>query len=380
MINPIQFCAAPFKELVIDSDGRLLPCCDFKQPAPTYRSVNTFATFDTWWDEELIPLRQDMLTNQLNSGCKSCKSKPWPTPAGPKHTHINNKYRNLFTDGKFLDDGIIESIEIRFGNYCNLKCIMCGPYASSSLAEEYTRHTATFLKNNFNTPVDRIKTTRWWDEPGALDKLFDVVKNAKYVHFTGGEPMMIPEVVDILNHLDSNVVVGFNTNMTKFSDKIYNTLAKFQRVVVHASVEGINEHNDYVRYNSQWGVIDTAIKKLQTFNNVNITLVHVLQHTSIFALPNLLEYGQQNNLIILPDVVYDSGYGGGGYLTIDSVSPTDVDNFKKYLTANLNPVIEAWVNTYSFNLDKHRRYQEYVNMLDGIRSTNFNATFNPTWI
>jgi radical SAM protein with 4Fe4S-binding SPASM domain len=395
MLNFKNFCAAPFKELVIDTDGTMTPCCHYKYPPPRWTSENKFNNFDRYWNIELEPLRQDMLNNRHNDGCTYCKQKE--AIPGQQHLRrfINGKYKTLFTpwelmrtdidqpaiaEGTFLNDNKIENVEIRFGNYCNLKCIMCGTYASSSIADEYIKNKSTYEQHKFFG--NDLKTVRWWEEPGALDKLYDVVKDARYIHFTGGEPMMIPEVVDILNRLDPAHVIkiSFNTNMTKCSDKIFETFKKFKWVEIYASVEGVEEHNDYVRYGSKWSVIDSAIQRLREYTNVKLILMSVLQHTSVFTVPRLIEYANTNNLeLLFSEVYHASGFGEGGYLVLDSVAPADIDKFRDYLTHHPNSTLHAWIDGYQFDTEKHARYREYVTMLDGIRGTNFQQIFSPSW-
>lgn len=371
---------APFREVVIETNGALIPCCEYKYPAPKHQSQENFDEFDQWWDQDMGQLRQQMLTNQPNSSCDYCKSKEQIPGQNHLRHYINNKYM-LETPWIKPVEPRVEFMEIRFGNYCNLSCIMCGAYASSSIASEYIKHKDKFIQQGFRLHNESsLKTVRWWEEPGALERLYDMARDVKYIHFTGGEPMMIPEVVDILNAMDPDrvVKVSMNTNLTKFNERIYTALSRFKLVQIHASMEGVAEHNDYVRYGSEWSQLEATVARLRTMPNVDILPVHVLQHTSIFTLPRLKAYCQDNGLRLkCSEVYYNSGHG---VLTIDSVSPADVDGFKQYLRLNPDATFEAWVAKYNFNLEKHTRYREYVALLDSIRNTDFLATFSPNWV
>jgi radical SAM protein with 4Fe4S-binding SPASM domain len=379
-IDKKNFCMAPFREVVIETNGTLLPCCEYKYPAPKYQSQEDFSEFEHWWSSDMGRLREQMLTNQSNSGCDYCKSKEQIPGQNHLRHYINNKYMYETPWIKPVEPRI-EFMEIRFGNYCNLSCIMCGAYASSSIAAEYIKHKDTFIERGFRLHNESsLKTVRWWEEPGALERLYKMARDVKYIHFTGGEPMMIPEVVDILNHMDPEKVVkvSMNTNLTRFNERIYTALSRFRLVQINASVEGVAEHNDYVRYGSQWPQLEEAIARLRTMPNVDLLPVHVLQHTSIFTLPRLKAYMQANGLRLKCSEVYHNS--GHGVLTIDSVSPADVDNFKQYLEQNPDQTFQAWAAKYNFNLEKHKKYQKYVTMLDSIRGTDFQATFSPNWV
>ena len=379
-IDKTNFCMAPFREVVIETNGTLIPCCEYKYPAPKYQSQETFGEFGQWWDSDMGRMRELMLTNQPDPGCSYCKSKEQIPNQNHLRTYINKKYpiENPWTRPP---EPRIEFLEIRFGNYCNLSCIMCGAYASSSIATEYVRHRDKFEQRGFRIHNEAtLKTVRWWEEPGALDRLYALARDVKYIHFTGGEPMMIPEVVDILNSMDPDQVikVSMNTNLTKFNERIYTALSRFRLVQINASMEGIAEHNDYVRYGSQWQQLEEAVARLRTMPNVDLLPVHVLQHTSVFALPRLKDYCQSQGLKLMCSEVYHNS--GHGVLTIDSVSPADVSEFQAYLDQNPDPTFQAWVNKYCFNQEKHARYREYIALLDSIRNTDFDAVFHPHWV
>ena len=362
--------------MVIDTDGTLLPCCEYKYPAPTYKSENNFTNFDTWWTVENGALRQKMLNNQHDDGCTYCKNKE--SIPGQFHLRLyHNKCYPIKQDNYTPE---IQQIEIRFGNYCNLKCLMCGPYASSSLSEEYVRNNELFSSNDFK--VYNVKTIRWWEEPGALDKLYSMVQHVKSIHMTGGEPMMIPEVVDVLNSIENtNVKVTFNTNMTRFTEKVFVALSRFKTVGISASLEGVGKHNDYIRYGSKWETIVQAVDTIKKYPNIQLTIETVLQHSSIYTLPDLIKYAKDNNIKIHFNEVYTkSGYGSGGYLTVNSAAPEDVEKFKSYLKENPNPTLESWINSYEFDSRQLAKFRKFVEITDKIRGISFQQMFNPTWI
>jgi sulfatase maturation enzyme AslB (radical SAM superfamily) len=177
---------------------------------------------------------------------------------------------------------------------------------------------------------------------------------------------------------DQVLRVSMNTNMTKFTDRAYQALSRFRQVQINASMEGVAEHNDYVRYGSTWETITEAVNKMRGMPNVYILPVHVLQHTSVYTLPRLKAYCQDNGLQLKCSEIYHNS--AHGISTIDSVSPADVDQFKRYLEQNPDQTFQAWAAKYNFNLEKHQRYQKYVTMLDSIRGTDFQATFSPNWV
>ena len=151
--EPEKFCKAPFKTAVIDTDGTLLPCCEYmsyKSKLTPYKlNADDTWMFKQWWEKGLDPLRESMLEGKVDPGCEHCINKE-------KNPNLNS-LRKL-TNAMFSEDYneikndysqniklYPKQVELRLGNYCNLKCIMCGPYASSSILAEYKQH-----KNEYN--------------------------------------------------------------------------------------------------------------------------------------------------------------------------------------------------------------------------------------
>jgi MoaA/NifB/PqqE/SkfB family radical SAM enzyme len=373
-----KFCAAPFKEMIIDTSGELAPCCEYLNHAGSFTDTMKFMQYDEWQKDRMSVLRQKMIDGTSDAGCAHCANKESISKQVNTRKHINKKYGNVVNLTTEL-----ESLEIRFGNYCNLKCLMCGPYASSSLAEEYLRHKDTYIKNDFKYTA-RLKTVRWWEEPGAIEKLMSVVKKVKYLSFSGGEPLMVPEIVDVLNSANVDTIrsITCNTNMTKFNDRVLAAFNRFPRGVVHirSSIEGVGLHNDYIRYGEKWSVISSAVDLIQQLPKINITISSVLQATTVYAAPDLIKYGKEKNIKIDFGAVYpNTGYGAGDYLTINSVHPQDVRQFQQYLKSQPHAVLQAWINKYEFDPEKHVRFRKFTEMIDGIRGTDFKTTFDPTW-
>ena len=357
------FCSAPFKEALVDTDGHLKPCCQFKAPP----SQNNFKNFNKWWEEELEDLRNDMESGKINPGCEHCQS----IEVKKLKDLINKKY---IEDIKKIE---LKHMEIRFGNYCNLKCIMCGPYASTSITEEYIKNRELYSINGFRNGGELyLKPQQWWNDVDAYDQLIKNIKDLKSLHFGGGEPLIMPELIKLLDELTPNTKISFNSNITKLSPKLLKVFEKFKEIRIFASLEGIEEHNDYIRYQSKWKEVDQNIQILKSYQNINLSIVHVLQHTSVYTLPKLIEYTKQNKL----NINFNEVFSHDGKLEIHSVSPTDLEIFKEYLDANSNPALSKFLEKYQFDINKHKLFQKYVNMLDSIRNTDFRKSFNPSWI
>jgi radical SAM protein with 4Fe4S-binding SPASM domain len=378
MIDPTVFCSAPFTSVLIDKNGELIPCCEFMSDQSDIPHGN-ISDFSTWWNKDLKILRDQFIQGKKDTGCLHCDKKEKMFKNAQGHRHYQNQksiYPLEFYSKR--ETHSIEQLEIRFGNYCNLKCIMCGEYASSSIGSEYLKHQSKY--NNINVFMSTEPVGRWWENEQSLANLKDMLPSIRECSFSGGEPLIVPELLKILDLLDPNCKLIFISNLNKVSDALLEKLTRFKSVTLRVSCEGINEHNDYVRFGSKWDTIQNNILRLKQHNNITVTINHVLQHTSIFALPALLEWCQENSLNISLGLVYENSYPGPGVLGINSAHSGDVEKFKTWLlTARPNPQLTTWTEHYVYNPVLNTQFHNYVTMLDDIRGTDFYKTFNPTY-
>jgi radical SAM protein with 4Fe4S-binding SPASM domain len=371
MSLPEKFCVAPFKSAVVDRDGTMLPCCEY-MPDSDKSKLTKLKNIDRWWKIELEDIRKDMINGKVNPGCHHCLSKELNPSYQSHRRHINSKYPNLDFSVE------LDTIEIRVSNYCNLKCIMCGPYASSSIADEYKKHEDKY--NSIGMVGAWEPTVRWWDDQESLDNLKSILTTVSRINFAGGEPLLVPEVTDILNTLDPSKIknISMNTNLTRLTISHLEAFKRFNSIDIMVSLEGIKEHNDYIRYGSSWASVEQNIKTLKELSNIKLSITHVLQHTSIFSLPNLLNFAKIHNISLRLSEIHYQSYPSPGVLTINSVKNEDIAKFKNWLDSyygSHKTLLLHWVDSYSFNQDLHDKFCKYIAMLDGIRGNNFANTF-----
>ena len=389
--QPEKFCKAPFKTAVIDTDGFLMPCCEFMQHksklAPYKLNAKNTEMFKDWWGKGLDPLREKMINGEIDPGCEYCISKEKNPNISNLRIQTNKKIPDTFEEIKndYLQNKkeYPKQIELRLGNYCNLKCIMCGPYASSSILAEYKMNKKQYneygIESNWQDPN---MPNDWYSYEHNKEIMLELVSKASMIHFGGGEPFISPAIVEVLNSINSKTYLRFNTNMTRINDKVLEALKKFDTVEIEASIDGVGPHNEYLRYGSNWNSIVENFKKLKTYNNINVSIYYILQHTSLFTLKNVIEFTNDIDIRTYVGEVYYGSVDGSGHLTINSASINDINNFKTWFNScsfKQKNTIQTWLDSYKPNANLHNRFKEYVNMLDSIRGTNFIKTFNPSW-
>jgi len=379
---------APFRTAMVDKNSMLSPCCG-------YMSQNTAKTFSVvkhvkqWWNSELETLRNDITHgNRANPGCVYCFQQEQNPNSVSLRKAINLGYSQKeieqtiadYKQGIIPDINSIHSLELRFSNYCNLRCIMCGPYASSSIAQEYRDHAEAYQTINLHS---NEKTIRWWEDIENLQVLKDLLINVSSLQLSGGEPLLIPETSDILNSLDPNKIqsISITTNLTKLNDRILQSINKFKLVNITVSLEGYGKHNDYLRYGSDWHTIEKNIKILTSLKNVNLKIHHILQHTSLYSLPQLAEFANNNKISMSLNEVYYQSLPEPGVLTINSAEHNIVTNFNLWLEnyqGQHKKILENWVKSYRYDPNLNTKFSKYINVLDNIRGNSFSDTFLKT--
>ena len=341
------------------------------------RKIYKIHEYDEYWKKEAPRIQQEFNNDSYDKGCHKCFDT---------NNHITSGLRQSATEAYLLNHNNFyqtkspEWLHIKFGNYCNLRCIMCHPDLSSQIHSERLANTEKF--QNIGIGLPQFSSLAWWDDPQLLNLVFGLVQNATYVSFSGGEPLLAKQLYEILNHTNKNCIVNINTNLTKLTDQHLLILNRFKYVTFLVSLDGIDKHHEYIRFGSTWSVIENNIHKLLNHKNITVIFTYLLQHTSIYTFPKFYNFIKQFNCELTISTVDDRSVGGNHMMTIDSVPPEDVTKFKNWFSNNpteYQSIISQWLDMYSFNIEAHNKFKNYILLLDQLRDCDFRATFNPSW-
>lgn len=170
--------------------------------------------------------------------------------------------------------------EVHTGNHCNIKCRGCTPRASAPIGVE-------FKKFNIITPAP----ISWVPDASSVDRIdIDALDNKTSVYFQGGEPTIMPEVLDFLKQCVAKNRTDFNltmcTNGVKISQEFQDVIANFSNTNFSFSLDGYDKVNDYWRSGSTWDRVIANAHRLQSqghsisINTVpgiyNVTNLHLL--------------------------------------------------------------------------------------------------------
>jgi hypothetical protein len=363
----------------VNPTGKLMPCCVWKGQVS-----NPISEYDNWINSEYMQsIRESLHTGKKISPCQTC----WDCESSGIKS-FRNILEETFPDEvakyKISKEWLVESpsvaLDLKLGNLCNLKCVMCFPNASSQLMTEYKEHKIKFESlSKYELRAELEIDFRWPLSSEFVEFMNRFSDTVRWIKFTGGEPTMNPYIFEILDQIKKPelVTVHLITNATKVNNKLLNLLSKFQQVIMIVSLEGIGLHNDQVRWLSHWDEVEQNVLKLQGLgknsHSYHMNILHVMQCFSVNTLIPLLDWCENNKLklcvnpLMIPD-----------YLSISSVLPAVIDRFcnelKKLKLVINNDVPEMVLNlietTYHYDPTLRQQQIEYLTMLDDIRGSN----------
>ena len=207
-----------------------------------------------------IPLDSQILQNrklkfesidQWTDSCSKCKVQE---DAGQQS--LRQSGSDWITDSETSSDPI--SMDIRFDNECNAACVICNSKSSSLWAKEEAK-----LHNK------KIKINRKDDfVTNSVEQIVSTVslKKLKYVKFFGGEPLFTDTHLKFIKHIPhpDQVTLHYTTNGSVYpSDDTLTEWKKFKTIIFAASLDGIEDQFNYVRWPLPWHKVSQNLIRLK---------------------------------------------------------------------------------------------------------------------
>ena len=267
-------CFAAHNSFWIDPQGHVRPCARYKEKMDHITTFNSFS--DIVNSKGYVEIRQSHSKDQWPSGCFRCKE---------------DEEKNLHSKRQFYQDIELKQpddfmIDISMGNYCNLKCRMCGPNNSTSWNSDFK-----FLVNNnlFKDPgIDLSAYQLSEDDIDKLIKHLSKIKGDIFIELKGGEPLIMPETEKLVNRLLTlpnvdKITLLIVTNGTVVPAWISEIQRKIKRLQLVVSVDGIDDVYDYIRGTEKFSFKD-CLKNIEYYNsldNIELRFNIVVQNLNI---------------------------------------------------------------------------------------------------
>jgi MoaA/NifB/PqqE/SkfB family radical SAM enzyme len=273
------FCNYPWRHTYVEANGRRKLCCMSKDYITKDNGYNHFDMskdhiVDGWNGNYMKNIRRSMINGERLSTCEKCLSIEDSGVPSMRSTQGQASYlEQTSADGSYPH--FPKSVELHFGNICNLRCKMCSSWFSHSIGKELMKigeEDPDFIdwikKENANvnnwTP-EFEKVYDWFTVPKIKRSVFDYVSNhVEHLNVVGGEPTVIPEFYELLEYCHNqgtlkNKFIQLITNVTNTNPKLTSWLSDTERFYVHCSVDGLEERNKYIRYPADWNTVLKSI-------------------------------------------------------------------------------------------------------------------------
>ena len=375
-------CKKLWNHLHINVNGDVLPCCtsnhNYSLGNITQNDIN-----DIYQSPYANKIRESMMAGNKPIACKSCYKLESAGFKSPRVAMTSDELSELNKDGT-VDDVIINTIDIRLSNLCNLKCRMCtGNYSSKIAKEEYDEFGAEYKTLKFND----IKNP---------NQILELLPQVEEIYFAGGEPLLMRSHYQIMDELinlkKTDIRIGYNTNFTVIEYKntpIADYWSQFSNIHVGASLDAMEEHIEYIRHGTMWKDIvynydriindDTLDIDFSITANINIFNAFNLIHSQQYWITDKELPPTKHNISILTDPPE---------LSIQTLPfdykkklDTEISNHIKFLNGhNGHGLIKQWEEIRHFlwksdNSAMLPKFFDNVDRLDILRDECFDEVF-----
>lgn len=314
------FCILPWVHRFTNVGGEIQVCCSSEEhdndirhedgrPMRAPAGLDDAAIMNSAY---MRKLRLEMMAGEWPSPCKRCKVTEALGGISRRQSenirfqrHIAPMLEATAPDGAIPVN--VVSSDFRLGNTCNLACRMCNPRSSIKWVGDYGKvdHDIYISDEMYK----EYKAYRWYDTGDTYSYFAKQVPTLEHVHFAGGEPLIVPRMLEFLRAcVDSghagHIQLSYNTNLTKIPDEAKRLWPYFQSVHLYCSVDGYGELNDYIRHPSRWETLDANLRDIEAnhaaYGVKEALVMCTFQAYNVLKLEELYDYLAENFRFVCP--------------------------------------------------------------------------------
>lgn len=434
-----SFCVLPWIHLATRPNGDMRLCCvanasgansgDYTvglvkmEDGKPANFAHTLPT-DAFNNDYMKSVRKTMLEGKVPASCTKCFEEEQQGVASKRIWETGAWFKEGIDIPELIDqteeDGTVphklQYLDLRLGNTCNLKCVMCSPHDSSMWVPEHKKIYPIIESKVIHSQLEWVPFNNTWHEsPDFWEEIYEQIPNIKQVYFAGGEPLLIKEHRRFLEEIvakgyASKIVLRYNTNGMLVSESMIELWSKFRKVKVGFSLDGIAERGHYIRYPLDW---DTIVQNLHTLDNapdnIETTIACAVQILNIKHIPDFIKWKIKSGFkrINLGDNILGETHSGGlfsahlvwipTWLSLRVLPKEDKLEVRKlfaelqqWLWDNFTQDADFWeVNPYGWrrwegildymDAEDHTHllpdFKEYIITIDAQRNLDFKKTF-----
>ncbi|MDP9863643.1 MULTISPECIES: twitch domain-containing radical SAM protein [Streptosporangium] len=240
--------------------------------------------------------RLAMLAGERVAACSYCYHRE-DRGALSYRQEINERFRDTVDfdalAARTAADGTVEDfpffLDIRFGNTCSLRCVMCTYPVSSGWGAKKRPPWSSAVIDPYRDDEELWKTLR--ENAHLIRRLY----------FAGGEPFMQPghfALLDLLVETGNagNVDIVYNSNLTVLPESVFPKFRHFKSVGIGASCDGVGEVFEKIRTGADWETFVGNVRRAKT--EVKLWLQVAPQRDNVWGLRDLLAFARDEGLDI----------------------------------------------------------------------------------
>jgi len=307
---PDTICMLPWISIESSPMGTARPCCLAREEI-TGINLTKHTLEDAYKSKYMQNLRQQFRQGKKPDTCRLCWDEE---AAGRNSKRINSRIRlkELYPEVDWQNDlpDQLWFIDLKLGNICNLKCRICGSWSSSKWAEEEMNYLPSTADKKQHVAYKWLKQGAWPRQSTSFwQNLKILLPDIKYIEFTGGEPWLIEEHVQLLKFaveqgLAEDIEIHYNTNGTQWSDELSDIWSRFRRVDIAFSIDNVGKRFEYERYGANWEQVllnlETVRVLKQYKRNITTQLCFTVNVQNVYYLDELLRWADTQTF----DTVY----------------------------------------------------------------------------
>jgi MoaA/NifB/PqqE/SkfB family radical SAM enzyme len=376
---PKNFCIIPWISTETTALGNVKPCCIYynkitdENGQPFHLSKNTMS--EAFNSEYMNDLRQQFLDGKRPGGCHQCWGEEDSGKAS-KRIRDNQRFKHLITESIIHGKQNPRYLDIKLGNICNLKCRICGPYASSKWLAEQKHYDKQDGNDEQHKKLDWPETNhKFWQD------IEEILPSVEFMDFTGGEPLLIKKHYELLEkciELDvaKNIGLHYNTNGTQLNMKALNELwPKFKIVDCHFSIDGVGEKFEFQRHPAKW---NNALSNMSIFNKkrsdkFHTQICHTVNVMNIYYLPEFLEWAESFGMDVYINSLHKPLHYNIKCLP-KHIKEAVTEKLSKHDRADVRSFV-SFMNSEDLSGDYWQRFLAWTQRKDQFRKENFGEVF-----
>jgi MoaA/NifB/PqqE/SkfB family radical SAM enzyme len=246
-------CYAPFVSINFEQTGKATACC--------YNRTHVLGTYpqqsirEMWWGDKANELRAVIREKNLGGGCEVCsrqlESKNFfgtharhfdPYADAPEKEENKSPFgffKPAIHNAKKRAVNYPKAMEFELSNTCNLECVMCTGYFSSSIR-----------KNREKLPP----TPQMYDD-AFVKQLEEFIPHLTDAKFLGGEPFLIDiyySIWESILRINPNMLIHITTSATVLGGRAKNLLESLRCGIVISIDSIVKETYEHIRTNARY--------------------------------------------------------------------------------------------------------------------------------